>query len=114
MSYKTDVEAALTPIALPVSFINYSGTAPQYITYFRYNQQDEEFAENIPIATGVYVQVDLWSKTKENLEDFFTQIITAMSAIEFQNDMVQDLYESDIKMCHIALRFNRIDTLEST
>ena len=57
---------ALKPLGVPVSWQTYSGTSSSYITFFCYNEQGVAWAENEEIATGYYVQVDLWSKSGDD------------------------------------------------
>lgn len=68
-------------LGVPITFQTYSGSATTYITYFCYNEQGEAWAENKEIATGFYVQVDIWSKGDYiNLVD---QVKAAMEAAGF-------------------------------
>jgi len=101
------IKDTITPLSVPVSFQVYSGTASTYITYFSYNEQGEEYAENQEIATGFYVQVDIWSKS-----DYLTladQVKSVMTAAGFKRTSAQDLYESDTKIFHKAMRFSYVD-----
>lgn len=107
MSYRTIVESVLTdPFqSRPVSFLHYGGKAPEFITYFCYNQQGEAWAENKEIATGFYIQIDIWSKSKD-YETLAEQIKEALESIGFQGYTAQDLYETDTQICHKAIRMN--------
>lgn len=103
MNILKKVKDSLASITVPVSFQVYLGSETTYITYFCYNEQGEEWAENEEIATGYSVQVDIWSKT-----DYTTlvgQVTAAMLAAGFTRASSQDLYESDTKTYHKALRF---------
>lgn len=103
MNYKKIIKDTLSPIA-PIFFQVYTGTTFPAISYFKYMEQGEAYAENKEIATGNYVQVDLWSKNSE-YEDLALQIKAAMELKGFIRTMVQDLYESDTKIYHKAMRF---------
>ncbi len=108
MNYKTTIQTALSSLGVPVSFQVYRGTATTYITYFCYNEMGEEYAENIQIATGYYVQVDIWSLVSD-YEALAQQIKVAMITVGFMGYTAQDLYESDTKIFHKAIRFNIIN-----
>lgn len=108
MNYKTIVETALSSLNVPVSFQVYHGTATTYVTFFCYNQMSELYAENIEIATEYYVQIDIWNKSSDN-ETLAGLIKTAMTAAGFRGYTAQDLYESDTKIFHKAIRMNYID-----
>lgn len=103
MNYKKLIIDTLTPLAIPVQFLSYSGNEEAYITFFCYNEQGECWAENKEIATGIYVQVDIWSKTDYTaLEE---QVKERMSAAGFSRTTCSDYYEPDTKIYHKAMRF---------
>lgn len=112
MKQKAAIKGAISPI-MPAAHGRYGGNATTYATYFMYNEQPEEYAENAPIATGSYWQIDLWRKPgdsgKTDLDDLKTQVVAALSGIGFQGFTAQELYESDTKTDHIALRCNFIE-----
>ena len=111
MKQKSAIKKAISPI-MPAAHGHYGGTATTYATYFMYNEQPEEYAENAPITTGSYWQIDLWREpndsNKTDLDDLKEQVKTALSSIGFQGFTAQELYESDTKTDHIALRCNFI------
>lgn len=111
MNYKTFIETALSPVSPPVSFSDYTGTANPYITYFCYNEQGELYAEGEEIATGYYIQVDIWSKSKE-YEALATQVKTLLIAAGFNREYACDLYESGTKIFHKVMRFNFVEEME--
>ena len=98
------IMTALTPLGVPVYYLRYYGQAvPTYITFYYYNEQGVAWAENEEIATGYYVQVDVWSKT-----DFITlveQVESAMKAAGFIRTSAIDFYEYDTQIYHRAIRF---------
>lgn len=112
MKQKAAIKNAISPI-MPAAHKHYGGDAATYATYFMYNEQPEDYAENAPIATGSYWQIDLWRKPGDtsgtDLDDLKKQVITALSNIGFQGFTAQELYESDTKTDHIALRCNFIE-----
>lgn len=103
MNYKSFVKSTLTPTGVPVEFQAYTGAAATYITYFCYNEQGEEWAENEEIATGYYIQVDIWSKS--NYTALENQIKTLMLTAGFKRSYARDLYENDTGIYHKAMRF---------
>ena len=101
------IKDSLSSLTVPVSFQTYAGTLTTYITFFCYNEQGEAWAEDQEVATGFYVQVDVWSK-----DDYTTlagQVQAAMIAAGFSRTTSADLYESDTKIFHRALRFVYVD-----
>jgi hypothetical protein len=97
------IKDTLSPLGVHVSFQTYSGNEKTYITFFSYNEQGQEWAENKEIATCFYVQVDIWSKSDYvKLEEKVKQ---AMEKAQFKRISAQELYESDTKTFHKALRF---------
>jgi len=103
MNYKKLIMDTLASLTVPVEFQVYSGTAATYITFLCYNEQGEEWAEDAEIATGYYVQVDIWSKS-----DYTTlegQVKDALIVAGFSRTSAQDLYEPETKTYHKALRF---------
>ena len=98
------IVTALTPLGVPVYYLRYYGPAvPTYITFYYYNEQGEAWAENEEIATGYYVQIDVWSKS-----DFITlveQVKSEMKAAGFIRTSAIDFYEYDTQIYHRAIRF---------
>lgn len=103
MNIKELIENTLKPLKIPVCFQVYNGTATTYITYFRYNEQGEAWAENKEKATGFYIQVDRWSK--KDCSEIDEQIVSLMELAGFTRTTAQDLYEQDTKTFHKAMRF---------
>jgi len=96
----------LASLGVPVSWQKYSGTATTYITFLVYNKQGEAWAENVEIATGYYLQVDIWSKG--DYSSIEAQVEVAMIAAGFIRTTAQDLYESDTQIYHKAMRFSYV------
>jgi len=101
------VMTKLKLLGVPVSFRTYSGKASTYITFFCYNEQGEDWAENSEIATGYSIQVDIWSKG--DYSDLAVQVRIALETVGFKRTTAQDLpYEPDTALFHKALRFSYI------
>ncbi|MBY6758638.1 hypothetical protein HYH82_15200 [Clostridium botulinum] len=93
----------LKPLSVPTRFQMYEGKEETYITFFCYNEQGECFADDIEIATGFYMQVDIWSKG--NVEKLKESVIDLLRQAGFKRKNGQDLYEPDTKIFHKCLRF---------
>lgn len=97
------IKDTLNILGVPVSFQTYKGSEKTYITYFCYNEQGEAWAENKEIATGFYIQVDVWSKT--DYTELVEMVMTTMLAAGFTRTIAQDLYENDTQIYHKTMRF---------
>lgn len=107
MNIRKAIKDALNTLGVPVSFSVYTGTSTPYITFFLYNEQGEAWGENKELATGYSVQVDIWSKVDNpGLAD---QAKTTMTTAGFKRITAHDLYESDTKVFHKAMRFSYVD-----
>ena len=95
---------ALKSLNVPVSSEKYSGTASTYITFFLYNRQGEAWADNAEIATGHYLQVDVWSGA--NCEALADQVETLMQATGFARTFRRGTYEYDTLTFHETIRFS--------
>lgn len=106
MSINTIIKTALTSISAPVSYMTYTGTTTPYITYQCYNEQGEAWAEDKEVATGFYCQVDVFGKT--DCTAMAEQVKAAMITAGFKRTTAIDLYETDTKLYHKALRFSYV------
>lgn len=112
MNLKEAIHSALMAVAptAPVeSSQYYGGTAATFITFSRYNRMGKAYAENKEIETDHYFMVHLWQKETgtEDLDALELQIELALKAIGFSDGFsVEDLYEADTKINHIAIRCN--------
>lgn len=97
---------ALKFLNVPVVSRKYSGSATTYITFFRYNKQGEAWAENKEIATGHYMQVDVWSKS--DCTQLSEQVENALIEAGFIRTFVMDLFELDTLMYHTVLRLTYV------
>lgn len=94
---------ALKSLNVPVSFQKYNGKEGTYITFFSYLEQGEQYADNEEKATGYYIQIDVWSKSDYTI--LVENLKNVMEAAGFIRTSAADLFESDIKIYHKALRF---------
>jgi hypothetical protein len=94
---------ALKSLNVPVSFQKYNGKQSTYITFFNYLEQGEQYADNEEKATGYYIQIDLWSKN--DYTELVKSVKNAMKAAGFIRTSAADLFESDTKIYHKAMRF---------
>lgn len=94
---------ALKPLKVPVSFQKYNGKESTYITFFNYLEHGEQYADNEEKATGYYIQIDVWSKN--DYTELVENVRNAMKAAGFIRTSAADLFESDIKIYHKAMRF---------
>lgn len=94
---------ALKSLNVPVSFQKYNGKESTYITFFNYLEHGEQYADNEEKATGYYIQVDVWSKN--DYTELVEKVKNYMKAAGFIRTSAADLFESDIKIYHKALRF---------
>lgn len=88
---------------VPVSFQVYNGSETTYITFHEYLEQGEVFADNEEITVGHYIQVDVWSKS--NYKKLVDQVKKLLKEKNFIRKTETELYESDTKIYHKALRF---------
>jgi len=65
------------------------------------------WAENEEIATGYYVQVDLWSKGGDD-SSLVNQVKSALEIEGFKRTTALDLYESETQIYHKAMRFSYV------
>lgn len=98
-----EIIQALAGLDIPVSFQHYLGTANTYITFFAYDEQDEEFSDDEVESEGYYPQIDVWSK--EDYTNLKSQIKSAMKTAGYSFTNGQDLYEEDTGIFHLGLRF---------
>ncbi len=103
MSINQEVLSALTGVGVPVTFQTYSGKADPYITFFTYLDKPEQHADDEEIATGHYVQVDIWAKG--DYTELATTVHGLMKQAGFRKINFYDLYEKDPKLYHKVMRY---------
>lgn len=94
---------ALKSLNVPVSFQKYNGKESTYITFFNYLEQGEQYADNEEKVTGYYIRIDVWSKN--DYTELVENVKNAMKAAGFIRTSAADLFESDTKIYHKAMRF---------
>lgn len=94
---------ALKSLNVPVSFQKYNGKESTYITFFNYLEQGEQYADNEEKSTGYYIQIDIWSKS--DYTELIENVKNAMETAGFIRTSAADLFESDTKIYHKAIRF---------
>ncbi|EKS4344849.1 hypothetical protein QB607_002845 [Clostridium botulinum] len=104
MSINKLIIDTLKPLGVPTRFQTYEGKEETYITFFCYNEQGECFADDTEIATGLYMQVNIWSKG--NVEQLKIDTVELLKKAGFiKRPGAQDLYEPDTRIFHKVLRF---------
>jgi hypothetical protein len=103
MNLNSLVVDTIKNLGVPVSFQNYTGKEPTYITFFEYNQQGEEYADDTEIGTGHFIQIDIWSKS-----DYIMLVESVKNSLikaGFWRLSEIDLYENDTNIYHKGMRF---------
>ncbi len=103
MSINKEVLSALKDIQVPVRFQTYTGNEETYITFFTYLDRPEQHADDGEIATGYYVQIDIWSKS--DYTEIAKEVHQSMLTANFTKLNFYDLYESDTRVYHKVMRF---------
>ena len=96
---------ALKNLSVPVSFQTYSGTATTYITFSKYLENVESYADNKETSISNYIQVNVFSKG-----DYTTLVDSALDALKtvgFRRTYVTELYENDTKLYHKVIRITK-------
>lgn len=75
------------------------------LSYFEVDNRGNLFADNQEIGSEIIFQIDLWGKT--SLSDYAVAVNSAMVTLDFVRTSSNDLYESDTKIHHKAMRFKR-------
>jgi hypothetical protein len=57
----SEIKEALKLLNIPVTYRKYSGKSTTYITFFAYDDKDEEYSDDETEIEGYYPQIDLWS-----------------------------------------------------
>lgn len=103
MSINEEILSALSTLGVPVSFQTYSGKAGTYLTFFTYLDKPVQHADDEEIATGHYVQLDLFSGG--DYTTLAADIHSRMKTAGFQKIAFYDLYEKELKIYHKVMRF---------
>lgn len=107
----SEIKQALQSLNIPVNFRYYSGNDDKYITFFAYDEKDENYSDDEAEAEGYYPQVDLWIKTKEDYTQLKKQVKLAMQNAGYTFTNGDDMYEDNTGISHIAMRFFKVNEL---
>lgn len=77
------------------------------ITFFELNNTGDSYADNQEIASDISFQIDIWSKNSTSA--IHTKVDEIMKNIGFFRYSVADLYESDTKVYHYAMRYRKVE-----
>ncbi|WP_341478348.1 hypothetical protein [Clostridium niameyense] len=88
----------------------YEGEETTYITFFEFLGQGEEFADDVEVETGHYIQVDLWSKT--SYHNIVKNIKEMLTKVGFIRKSETELYEKETKTFHKVIRFFYVENKE--
>lgn len=98
------IKDTLSPLGIPVSLQYYNGSETTYITFFSYLDKGELYADDEEVATGNYIQIDIFSKG--NYTNIVKQVIKLMKKAGFiKKPSGPELFEDDTKIYHKPLRF---------
>jgi len=105
MNINALIISTLTPLGIPVSFQTYTGTETTYITFFKYLEDVESYANNKETSLVYYIQVDVWSKG--NYSVLVESVLEALKQAGFTRNYVTETYENDIKLFHKIIRVQK-------
>ena len=103
MTIRTKTMNALNKLSIPSGYRELTDPPETYITYFEYDYEYDYSEDEVTKAVYI-IQVDLWTKNPK-YKSLEREIISTMEADDFFLDDEEDLYETDTKMYHKALRF---------
>lgn len=87
------VEETLAPLNIPVDFQVHYDEAPQYITYFQYDEQTSLNLDDEEAFTDYYIQVNIFSKS--NYKDLVKQVKDLMYAAGFSRRNEMEMFYND-------------------
>jgi hypothetical protein len=87
----------------PTSFLTYKGSESTYITFFEYNQNSAQNADDVEKFTGHSYQVDVFSKG--NYLSLVKEVKLRLKNIGFTRTFETEFYEEDTGFYHRVLRF---------
>lgn len=94
----------LKPLNVPVEFQVYNGSNIPYLTFFTIDDKGELYADNEEIATGYYIQIDVFSKGS------YTELVKKINKLMKKSGFTRrpsgpEGYEDNTKLYHKPLRF---------
>ena len=96
---------ALKNLGVPVSFQKYEGNLTTYITFSKYLESIESYADNKETSIGNYIQVNVFSKG--DYTTLVNSVLDALKTAEFRRTYVTEMYESDTKLYHKIIRITK-------
>lgn len=102
---------ALSSLNIPVQWNIRPNTYPS-ITYTFYNSSGEAFGDGDEIGTGHYLQVDCWAQDKSDYINLVNSTKQNLLNAGFRRQSETDLYESNEKLYHKAIRFFYLENIE--
>lgn len=81
-----------------------------HVTFIIPQEDEDEYADDENTSEVYLIQVDIWSK--ENMESLKRELKKAFKDAEFLYQDGANLYETDTKIYHYAMRFEYYNFLE--
>lgn len=75
------------------------------ITYFELNNYDSDYADDAGIASRVHMQVSIWTQKAAELPLIGAEVDRSLVDIGFTRSTAFEMYEDDIEVFHLALRY---------
>ena len=95
----------LKSLGVPVSFQVYSGTATTYITFSKYLENVESYADNKETSISNYIQVNVFSTG--DYTALVNSVLDALKTAGFRRTYVTEIYENDTKLYHKVIRITK-------
>lgn len=114
MSRNSEVLTALSGIGCPVYFMYYSSAPQLYVTFLFIDETEALVGDDEEQLTNYYLQVDIWCKPDsqgnyKNMLAIEANTKAALHNIGYSRTGAYDLFETDTKNQHRALRFKKTD-----
>lgn len=93
---------ALAPLGVPVSYLRYSGPEATYITFHLYRASGEVYEDDEEVATGHWLQVDIWSKS--DYSTLASEVKRRLQLAGFHLLDEADFYEPDVEIYHKGIK----------
>lgn len=96
----------LSPLGVPVQFVNYNNTSDTYIVFLEYNQAPWLSADDDEVWTKHFFQVDVFSSG--NYLTLVKNVKKAMKQAGFGRMFESETYDDDMKKFRKILRFHYV------
>lgn len=73
------------------------------ITFFEVDNRDSEFADDMPYASDIIVQIDVWSRGSTSA--LAGEVDRTMKALGYSRSNAPDFYEPDTQIFHKPMRY---------